>query len=77
NGAMSVLKPYIDSGKLVVRSKQMGMDKVATLRWDPATAQARMDNLLSAFYTNAKVNAVLSPYDGLSIGILSSLRGVG
>ncbi|MFX6011388.1 substrate-binding domain-containing protein, partial [Acinetobacter baumannii] len=26
---------------------------------------------------NAKVNAVLSPYDGLSIGILSSLRGVG
>ncbi|EIJ48363.1 sugar ABC transporter periplasmic protein [Herbaspirillum sp. GW103] len=77
NGAMSVLKPYIDSGKLVVRSKQMGMDKVATLRWDPATAQARMDNLLSAYYTNAKVNAVLSPYDGLSIGILSSLRGVG
>ncbi|MFJ3047964.1 multiple monosaccharide ABC transporter substrate-binding protein [Herbaspirillum chlorophenolicum] len=77
NGAMSVLKPYIDSGKLVVRSKQMGMDKVATLRWDGATAQARMDNLLSAYYTNAKVNAVLSPYDGISIGILSSLRGVG
>ena len=31
NGAMSVLKPYIDSGKLVVVSGQMGMDKVATL----------------------------------------------
>src|SRR3954470_20194518 len=31
NGAMSVLKPYIDSGKLVVASKQMGMDKVSTL----------------------------------------------
>jgi hypothetical protein len=75
---MSVLKPYIDSGKLVVRSKQMGMDKVGTLRWDGATAQARMDNLLSAFYTNARsVDAVLSPYDGLSIGILSSLKGVG
>jgi len=77
DGAMSVLKPYIDSGKLVVRSKQMGMDKVGTLRWDGAVAQARMDNLLSAFYGNAKVNAVLSPYDGLSIGILSSLKGVG
>ena len=46
DGAMSVLKPYIDSGKLVVRSKQMGMDKVGTLRWDGAVAQARMDNLL-------------------------------
>lgn len=77
NGAMSVLKPYIDSGKLVVASGQMGMDKVATLRWDGATAQARMDNLLSAYYGNKKLNAVLSPYDGISIGIISSLKGVG
>ena len=77
NGAMSVLKPYIDRGKLVVASGQMGMDKVATLRWDGATAQARMDNLLSAYYGNKRVNAVLSPYDGLSIGIISSLKGVG
>lgn len=77
DGAMSVLKPYIDSGRLVVRSKQMGMDKVGTLRWDGAVAQARMDNLLSAFYGKDKVHAVLSPYDGLSIGILSSLKGVG
>ncbi len=77
DGALSVLKPYLDSGKLVVRSKQMGMDKVGTLRWDGAVAQARMDNLLSAFYGNARVDAVLSPYDGLSIGIISSLKGVG
>jgi putative multiple sugar transport system substrate-binding protein len=77
NGAMSVLKPYIDSGKLVVRSKQLGMDKVSTLRWDGAVAQARMDNLLSAYYTNAHVDAVLSPYDGLSIGILSALKSAG
>ena len=77
DGAMSVLKPYLDSHKLVVRSKQMGMDKVGTLRWDGAVAQARMDNLLSAFYGKDKVHAVLSPYDGLSIGILSSLKGVG
>jgi putative multiple sugar transport system substrate-binding protein len=77
DGAMSVLQPLIDSGKLVVKSGQVGMDKVGTLRWDPATAQARMDNLLSAFYSEGRVDAVLSPYDGLSIGILSSLKGVG
>ncbi|WP_316218648.1 multiple monosaccharide ABC transporter substrate-binding protein [Bradyrhizobium sp. SZCCHNR3003] len=77
NGSMSVLQPYIDSGKLKVASGQMGMDKVATLRWDGATAQARMDNLLSAYYGNKRVDAVLSPYDGLSIGIISSLKGVG
>jgi putative multiple sugar transport system substrate-binding protein len=77
DGAMSVLKPFIDSKQLVVASGQMGMDKVSTLRWDGATAQARMDNLLSAYYNNKRIDAVLSPYDGISIGILSSLKGVG
>lgn len=77
DGAMSVLQPLIDSGKMVVKSGQMGMDKVGTLRWDGAVAQSRMDNLLSAHYTDTRLDAVLSPYDGLSIGILSSLKGVG
>ncbi len=77
NGAMSVLQPYIDSGKLVVQSGQMGMDKVSTLRWDGIVAQARMENLLSAYYTDKRVDAVLSPYDGLSIGIISALKSVG
>jgi putative multiple sugar transport system substrate-binding protein len=77
DGGMSVLQPYIDSGVLVVQSGQTGMDKVSTLRWDGAVAQARMDNLLSAYYGEEQVDAVLSPYDGLSIGIISSLKGVG
>lgn len=77
NGAMSVLQPLIDSGEIAVVSGQTGMDKVGTLRWDPATAQSRMDNILSANYASKHVNGVLSPYDGLSIGILSSLKGVG
>jgi putative multiple sugar transport system substrate-binding protein len=77
DGAMSVLQPYIDNGQLVVRSGQTNFDQVATLRWDGATAQARMDNLLSAHYTTERVDAVLSPYDGISIGIISSLKGVG
>ncbi|MEV6210781.1 multiple monosaccharide ABC transporter substrate-binding protein [Kitasatospora sp. NPDC051914] len=77
NGAMSVLKPYIDSKKLVVQSGQTAFNQVATLRWDGGVAQSRMDNLLSKSYTSAHVDAVLSPYDGISIGILSSLKGVG
>jgi putative multiple sugar transport system substrate-binding protein len=77
NGAMSVIQPFIDDKTIVIQSGQMGMDKVGTLRWLAATAQARMDNLLSAYYTDKHVDGVLSPYDGLSIGILSSLKGVG
>lgn len=77
DGAMSVLQPMIDAGEIQIVSGQMGMDTVGTLRWDGSVAQARMDNLLSANYTDQQVHGVLSPYDGLSIGIISSLQGVG
>ncbi|MGW7405596.1 multiple monosaccharide ABC transporter substrate-binding protein [Streptomyces sp. NPDC054833] len=77
NGAMSVLKPYIDSKKLVVRSGQTELTKVTTLRWDGATAQKRMDDILTSSYKSQRVDAVLSPYDGISIGILSSLKSDG
>ncbi|HCA85303.1 MAG TPA: sugar ABC transporter substrate-binding protein [Streptomyces sp.] len=77
DGAMSVLKPYIEDKKLVVRSRQTKLNQITTLRWDGGTAQKRMDDLLSKSYTSAKVDAVLSPYDGISIGILSALKSVG
>lgn len=77
NGAMSVLQPYIDSGVLVVRSGEMGMETVGTLGWALERAQDRMENLLVTHYADARVDAVLSPYDGLSRGILAALRGAG
>ncbi len=77
DGAMSVLQPYIDNGKLVVRSGQTSFDQVATLRWDGGLAQSRMDNLLSRSYTSGRVDAVLSPYDGMSLGIISALKSAG
>jgi len=78
NGAMSILQPFIDSGKLVVQSKETKFpEQVGTLRWDGAAAQARMDNILSTYYTDKRVDAVLSPYDGISRGIIASLKQVG
>ncbi len=78
NGAMSVLEPLITEGVLVLKSGQQGMDQVGTLRWDGATAQARMDNLLSAFYSDgSRVDAILAPNDGVARGIISSLTGIG
>lgn len=78
DGAMDQLNPYIDNGQLVVRSGQTDFDRVATLRWDGATAQQRMDNIITAHYTTGqRVDAVLSPYDGISIGVLSALKSAG
>ncbi|MFF7387549.1 multiple monosaccharide ABC transporter substrate-binding protein [Streptomyces scabiei] len=77
NGAMNVLKPYIDKKQLVVKSGETDITKVTTLRWDGATAQRRMDDILTKDYKSGKVDAVLSPYDGISIGILSALKSDG
>ncbi|QVQ53583.1 sugar-binding protein [Spiractinospora alimapuensis] len=77
DGAMSVLEPYIDDGTLVVRSDQTTMEQISTLRWDGEQAQSRMDDLLSSYYADEEVDAVLSPYDGISIGVISSLQGAG
>ncbi|MGO1057099.1 multiple monosaccharide ABC transporter substrate-binding protein [Crossiella sp. CA198] len=77
NGAMSVLQPLIEAGTLVVRSGQRDFGTVAILRWEPATAQRRMEDILTKTYTRSTVDGVLSPYDGLSIGILSALKSNG
>lgn len=78
NGAMSVLQPYIDSGKLVVKSGETAFpNQVGTLRWSGEAAQQRMDNLLATHYSTEPVHAVLSPYDGISRGVIASLKQVG
>jgi putative multiple sugar transport system substrate-binding protein len=78
NGAMDVLQPFIDNGTLVVGSGQTTIEQAATLRWDGETAQSRMEDLLTANYSDgSKVNAVLSPYDGISRGIIGALTDAG
>ena len=77
DGAMSVLKPYIDSGKLVVKSGQIGLDVTGTLKWDSATAQSRMDNIISSYYNDVKLDAVLVAADCLALGVISSLNSLG
>jgi putative multiple sugar transport system substrate-binding protein len=78
NGAMSILKPYLDAKTLVVKSGQTKFEQAAILRWQPKVAQDRMENLLTSTYKGGtKVDGVLSPYDGLSIGILSALKSNG
>jgi putative multiple sugar transport system substrate-binding protein len=77
-GAMSILQPYLDSGKLVVPSGQKDFTTIAIQGWDSGKAQARMDNLITANYAKGKkLDAVLSPNDSLAIGIVASLKNGG
>ncbi|HOJ78105.1 MAG TPA: sugar ABC transporter substrate-binding protein [Bacillota bacterium] len=78
NGAMSILQPYINDGKLVITSKQTDFTTIAIQGWDSAKAQARMDNLITAHYAGGKkLDFVLSPNDSLAIGIVTSLKNAG
>jgi putative multiple sugar transport system substrate-binding protein len=77
-GALSVLQPFIDDGSLVVRSGETAFPvQVGTPGGNGASAQARMDNLLAAFYADGRVDAVLSPSDGISRGLIASLELAG
>ena len=78
NGAMDTLQPFIDDGTIVVKSGQTGIEQVATLRWLQETAQKRMEDLLTSTYSDgSKVDGVLSPYDGISRGIITALQNAG
>ncbi len=78
NGAMKTLEPYIEDGTLVVKSGQTDFGTVATQRWSQEEAQKRMENLLTSTYQGSdKVDGVLSPFDGISRGIISALEGAG
>lgn len=76
-GAMDQLQPYIDNGQLVINSGQTEMSVIAIQAWKPEGSQARMDNLLTAFYADKKVDVVLSPNDSLAQGIVASLKSAG
>jgi len=77
DGAMSVLQPKIDDGTVKIVSGETDFNKVTTLRWDAGVAKKRMENLLTKSYSNTDVNGVLSPYDGISRGILAALKASG
>ncbi len=79
NGAQDTLKSFIDDGTLVVKSKQTTIEQAATLRWKQETAQGRMEDLLTSTYggKGTGLKGVLSPYDGISRGIITALQGVG
>lgn len=77
-GAMDVLQPYIDSGKLNIVSGQKTFEEVATLNWSTEAAQSRMENLITAYYADGtKLDAVYSSNDSCAIGITNALVNAG
>ena len=73
-GAYDVLKPYIDSGKLVIKSGQVDFNSVATAGWKTETAQSRAETILSSFYSDGtNVDVWLCSNDSTALGVENAL----
>lgn len=76
--AMAILQPYIDSGKLVVKSGQTDIETVTIQGWAPDKTSARMENLVTTYYSDGTpLDVVLSPADSIGVPIGNTLKNIG
>lgn len=79
DGAMDVLNPFVESGKLTVigpapkQSSDSAFTKIATENWRPEEAKKRMENLLIGDASKVTLDAVLAPNDTLGRAIIEAL----
>ena len=71
---MEVLKPYLDSGKLVCVSGQTEFSQVATAEWSTANAQARAENIIGSNYADKQIDAWLCSNDSTAQGVANALE---
>ncbi len=79
-GAMDVLQPYFDDGRLVCKSGQTSKAQCATLNWSTEKAQARMEALIASQKYGPKgtrLDAVYSSNDSVANGITNALVAAG
>lgn len=75
NGALDVLKPFIDKGTIVIPSGQKEFEKVATASWDTATALDRMQNILASYYANGtQLDIALCSNDSTALGVAQAIE---
>ena len=74
-GAMDVLNPFIESGKLKVVSGQTDFDAVATDKWDTSTALDRAQTVLASYYADGtQVDAWLCSNDSTALGVAQAIE---
>ena len=80
NGALDVLRPYLDKGVIVCKSGQTEKAQCATLEWSPERAQSRMENLITSNKygpKGQKLDAVMCSNDSTALGVTNALKSAG
>ncbi|ANU44339.1 sugar-binding protein [Bifidobacterium animalis] len=84
-GAWEVLQPYFAKGVLVNPSKHGGgvtkdfkvddWQKISVQSWKTEQAQKDMESILDSTYASGrKLDAVLTPYDGIAQGVINAIE---
>ncbi|MDE7245276.1 MAG: sugar-binding protein [Oscillospiraceae bacterium] len=74
NGAMDVLKPYIDNGKLNVVSGQTDFNVVGTEQWQTDAALDRAQNVLGSYYADGtQLDAWVCSNDSTALGVAQAI----
>ena len=74
SGAIDVLQPYIDEGKLVIPSGQVEFEQVATEQWNTENALTRFQNILASFYADGTVlDVALCSNDSTALGVAQAI----
>ena len=75
NGAVDVLKPYIEEGKIIIKSGQVEFTDVATPTWKTEVAQTRASSILSSFYADgSNLDVWLCSNDSTALGVTNALE---
>ncbi len=73
-GAMDTLKPFLDSGKLIVPSGQSDFYETATAQWSTDIAKQRLQIILSSYYPkDMRLDAVLCANDSTALGATKAI----
>lgn len=73
-GAMEVLQPLLDAGRLTVPSERTTLEQAAILRGSPGTAADRVAELLA---DGVELQGILSPSDAMSAAVAQVLADAG
>ncbi|WP_231505337.1 sugar-binding protein [Cellulomonas sp. URHE0023] len=74
DGAMSVVRPFIDAGVISVPSGQVERLDVAIQGWKNDVAGQRMTTLLAPYQAGKHLDGVLAPNDGIAQAIIGAVK---
>ena len=73
NGALDVLKPYLDSGVINIVSGQDSFSQCATPGWNTEKAQQRAESIIASYYNDKDVDIWIASADATALGVSNAL----